>query len=344
MGLLTDKGQELLAEYNALQAGMENSPRYLAKVDSELDILFTDYIYRVFDTIWTVGAPIFAIIVTISLVMLGVRFMSGELSGEGIVQKIFIRLALVSLLGLWPFFDQIVVNGLLTLPNYFGSLLLSVSGTLPFGAVTPMQALDVYIAKSFFGVEIVEAEVGGFLQYVYQVFFIVISIGQVIPLAGGILISKAMVTFLTGLAPIFLMATFFESTKGMFEGYVRQILSPLILVMLIYGFIAVLMSIMDSMMGWLAVSLVEDGVRNGMFVTFFTIGSVFTFMAWNIQGQASGIAGGYVTPIFKPGAATGAAAGAGMSAFFRKDRNGASMATKLGSEIRKAFRNLSGKG
>jgi type IV secretion system protein VirB6 len=136
-------------------------------------------------------------------------------------------------------------------------------------------------------------EASGFLDFTPIAVGVLIWVGTLValvPVALALILSKLALGVLLGLAPFALVLYMFESTKGIWEGYLRQVLNFAIIPTLIYSLLGLVLSMMKDLSRPLADTKELPGLETVGPYLFMML--LCAALATQVLSWSSGISGG----------------------------------------------------
>ncbi len=152
----------------------------------------------------------------------------------------------------------------------------------------------------------------GLAMTALMIFLIGISMGLLI-------FAKVALAFIVGLVPLFSLALFFKSTKGLFEGLMRALWMTWLLPILIYSVLAFVFFVTDQMANT-AINKIngQNSFDFGYIVPLFILYGCGTYLMFQVKDLAYGITGGFQ---MSGNAVKGLAAGAAGKVISRATQN-----------------------
>jgi len=309
MGLFTDKGQVLADELANVGVTDFAGTGYLSELDNQLSFYLDDFFYSNFTNLWEyMNAFIIALLALWTIIQV-LRWFNGHLGSQpgDVIWQLLKAPILIAFWSSWEFVDETIFAIFMNTPMELGSVVMTGGDTGAFGVDSPLMALDLYARKMSILIELLEIEGSGFQKYIYIISFNLLTIFLIIPLAAALLLAKMGITVSLALAPIFVTAAMFDLTKGLFEGWLKDLAASSVLIILAYAIMGLVLHVMNYQTIGLSRSIADDGIRSGSMTSFIIISSIIIYYVWQIQNKATAIAGSMALKPFTPGAGTLAA-------------------------------------
>ncbi|MBL4753692.1 MAG: type IV secretion system protein [Flavobacteriales bacterium] len=135
-----------------------------------------------------------------------------------------------------------------------------------------------------------------------------------------IVLAKIAVGVLLGLAPIFIGLLMFGGTKGLFEGWLRQLLNYAIIPLLTYTILLFCIAMLQAPMDSLEAATASGDLNAGAVLPFIFSCIVGFLLLLQVMGITSAIAGGVSLSTLGSGAAAGRLAGKGFGKGYGKSK------------------------
>lgn len=129
----------------------------------------------------------------------------------------------------------------------------------------------------------------GFALVIYAIFLIVLA--------------KIALAILLGLAPLFLSFMMFATTRGLFEGWLRQLMNFALIPILTYSVLIFAVALVSPLAGGLYDASTHAGAQTNDIYQFILSAAVSVILLNQVMGIASGIAGGMQLSTLSPIAA-----------------------------------------
>lgn len=182
------------------------------------------------------------------------------------------------------FFSTVFIDG----PAYIAGVLVGAAGG-PGGAASLNESIGTAIMKGYEAGTQIMAN-GGWTNwgpYLTGVFVMAVVILFAAYALFLVIMSQFAIVVLIILAPIFVPLILFERTRGIFEGWLRQVINFALIPILTYAVLALVLN--------MVVSYANDTAASGSLVSALPLVAaavVGTLLEMQIMGVAGGIAGG----------------------------------------------------
>lgn len=227
----------------------------------------------------------------LQLVMGTARITIGE-----IVSRVARMLLIVSVVGEWQNFNDLVYSWLSKTPEAAGRAILGATGT---GISDPTDGLSkIWMtanqAASAF------AEQSGYLSILPSMtgFLIMACVAVFLAVALAILIlSKVMMWVLVATAPIFIACMLFDRTRGLGNAWVQQVLTYALIPLFVYVVAAFLIATMEPELTKVTNAAGQRLLQLSDVSAFLLLCCAGAFVLFNIQTLAQGVTGGVAAGI-----------------------------------------------
>jgi len=300
---------KLLDEFNAIGVTDVSDGNFFLNISRKIDILLNTFIYDVFQAYAVEITLLMSSIIALFIVATAFRLLKGDLEGDWV--KLSWKFGYPGIIFVvvtsYAVFYQGIVSIVQALPNEFGSIALKATNAAPMGVTDPLHAMSIFFKKSLKAIDIILAVGDGWLKYAFVLLMFIVVCAIAIPILSTLLIAKVGTAVFLGMASIFLVFSIFETTKGIFEAWVRALLGFAVMLLLAHVLIALVMSLMHVTMMDMAVGFNGGKVGFSTLGAYFFLGGCSYFIVNEAQGLAKGLAGGYVMSTFAAGKASSSA-------------------------------------
>lgn len=203
----------------------------------------------------------------------------------------------------WEIFSTTLYPVVTNAPDQIGGIMLAAAGsgdsTSINGTLGTMYNQIVYAASqmmfetdiSAFGMKLIGFALGAviFAMIIYAVFLIVLA--------------KVALAVLLGLAPLFIALMTFSVTRGLFEGWLRQLMNFALIPLITYGVLIFVIAIIGSMADDIATAAKAGSLTVTKAYPLILAAGVSVILLNQVMGIASGLAGGMQLSTLSPIAA-----------------------------------------
>ena len=162
-----------------------------------------------------------------------------------------------------------------------------------------------------------EASLTSWSPVLFAVVIFIVTVLAIVYITFLVMLAKLAVAVLLGLAPFFILLYLFESTKSIFEGWLRQLLTFALIPVFLYGLLALVIQIVETMSDQMLAATAASvwGITHvGPYALVMLVSLLLTTQ---VMGWAAGVAGGFslsTVGAFRSSGRAALATGAGMVA------------------------------
>lgn len=127
------------------------------------------------------------------------------------------------------------------------------------------------------------------------------GIGMLLATVGVLLAAKIVLAFLLAVGPVFIAFFLFETTRGLFDGWLRTTLAFALAPLATTVFSAAMLMMLQPFLAVLSTNARQEVFDMGVIVTIALIVAVFALIMTMALRVGAGIAGGFSTPRASPG-------------------------------------------
>ena len=138
-----------------------------------------------------------------------------------------------------------------------------------------------------------EASLTSWSPVLFALLILVVTILAVVYITFLVMLSKLAIAVLLGVGPFFILLYLFESTKSIFEGWVRQLLSFALIPVFLYGLLALVISIVQVMSNQMLEATQSQTWGITHVGPYALVMLVTLLLTTQVMGWASGVAGGF---------------------------------------------------
>ena len=271
---------------------------FIGELLDRIDASGQNFSQRAYEALGQDLEPLLRLLFILAVLFYGIQLFLGtsRLSVAEIVgrlARVFVILALVST---WSNFNDLVYEWLTEVPEAAGRAILAASGT---GITEPSNGLSeiwrtANVAAAAF------SEQAGYFSVLPALIGMIIMVfaGLFVAVALGILVlAKVVLWVLLGTAPIFISCFFFGSTRSYAMGWLNQSLLYAIIPLFVYVIAAFLIAAMEPELTSIDQISGNRELTLSDFAAFIMLCLAGSFVLFQVQSLAQGIAGGLATPI-----------------------------------------------
>lgn len=170
-----------------------------------------------------------------------------------------------------------------------------------------------------------EASLTSWSPVLFALIIFIVTMLAVVYITFLVMLAKLAIAVLLGVAPFFILLYLFESTKSIFEGWLRQLITFALIPIFLYGLLALIINIITVMSNQMAAATASEawGITHvGPYVLVMLVSLLLTTQ---VMGWAAGVAGGFslssVNAFRNSAIATGAGAALAYRGIARRLRN-----------------------
>jgi len=262
-----------------------------------IDVAADTYVFNVYAAIAGEIAPTLRLLFILFLIFYGLAMMQGwiQTSIQDFTKNIFRICVIFIFATMWTWFNELVYPFFTDSPAYLGQILLAADPNSIFYASSINETLGSIYDQGMY--------VAGFLMYEHggitnlSMVFTGLLVGVVTLLMVGyatflIAMAKVAIAVLLGFAPVMIAFMVFSATRGIFEGWLRQVINFALIPLLTYGILIFVISMASPFVNQLAIQA-QSGMTGSIEVFPFVLCCIVGFLLLlQTMGIASGIAGG----------------------------------------------------
>ena len=263
-----------------------------------------------FDT--AAETPVLAV-ATLALVVIGYLLLTGQLSLQAgqFFPRLFRWVVLVALLLNMPLIFDRAFNLVTAVPNAVAVFLLG-SGPIANEAAV-IDLIEKVMNAGIDAASKIWAN-SGYLDITSHVISsMLLSSGLILAVLAAVLlmVSKLGVGILLAVAPFFLTLRLFDVGKGLFEGWLRQLLTFALIPIFVYSLIALNFTILNAAYGQLNTAVASPaGLTFTAAIPYLLVCSVNMILLTQVMGWAGGVGGGIALAVSAGGVMGGVATAA----------------------------------
>lgn len=162
-----------------------------------------------------------------------------------------------------------------------------------------------------------EASLTSWSPVVFALLILIVTILAVVYITFLVMLAKLAVAVLLGVAPFFILLYLFESTKSIFEGWLRQLMSFALIPVFLYGLLALVIGIIDTMSDQMLLATENEAWGITHVGPYALVMLVSLLLTTQVMGWTSGVAGGFSLSSVNAFRNTAIATGAGAALAYR---------------------------
>ena len=299
---------QLLTEFNAIGVTDVSDGDFFLNISRKIDYLLDTFIFDLYSEYAANITLIIGLVIGLFFVVTAFRIFKGDIKDD--LRQLLWRFGypsiVLALITSYALYHQAIVSIAYDFPNEFGQLALKATHASPMGVNDPLQAMSIFFKKSLKAIDIILAVGDGWIKYLFVAGMFALICAIAIPILSVLLIAKVGTAVFLGMGQLFLLMSIFESTKGIFEAWLRSLIGFVLMLLLSHVLIALIMSIMHLSMMDIAQGFNGGRVSFSTLGAYFFLGGCSYFVVREAQGLAKGLAGGYVMKTYSAGASTAA--------------------------------------
>jgi type IV secretion system protein VirB6 len=246
---------------------------------------------------------------------------------------------IVALLSAWPTFQRLVVDVAFSAPAGVGGEMLNLLGTGSGGQSGVVGGIDRFYDKMMDAAAsyMARADLTNLDFYVAAGFVWAVTLLAMFFAFGFLLVAKLATALILGVGPIFIALFLFAGTRGLFEGWLRSLLTFSLVPLFLLTSLAMLLAITSGTVDTIHAEAAAGNMTWDNLVLLLVITAGFALLFVQIPHITAGIAGGVsIGGIGAALAAAGIGGAAGAIASGRLTARGGSLAYALRSPAARA--------
>ncbi len=166
-----------------------------------------------------------------------------------------------------------------------------------------------------------EASLTSWSPVIFALIILIVTVLAVVYITFLVMLAKLAVAVLLGVAPFFILLYLFESTKTIFEGWLRQLISFALIPIFLYGLLALVINIVRTMSDQMVDATANEVWGITHVGPYALVMLVSLLLATQVMGWAAGVGGGFslssVGALSRVSRRTALATGAGAALAYR---------------------------
>jgi type IV secretion system protein VirB6 len=271
---------------------------FIGELLDRIDASGQNFSQRAYEALSQDIEPLLRLLFIVAVLFYGVQLFLGtsRLSVAEIIGRLARVLVILIIVTSWANFNSLFYQWITTVPEEAGRAILTASAT---GVTEPTNGLSqiwktANIAAAAF------SEQAGYLSVLPALIGMIIMVfaGLFVAIALGILVlAKVVLWVLLGTAPVFISCFFFNATRSYAMGWLNQSLLYAIIPLFVYVIAAFLIAAMEPELT--KINRISGGreLRLSDFAAFIMLCLAGSFVLFQVQSLAQGIAGAFATAI-----------------------------------------------
>lgn len=274
---------------------MEN---FIGELVDRIDASGQNFSQNAYEALGQEIEPLLRLLFIVAVLFYGVQLILGtsRLTVAEIIGRLARVLVILIIVTSWANFNSLFYEWITTVPEEAGRAILAASAT---GVTEPTNGLS-QIWKTANVAAAAFSEEAGYLSVLPALIGMIIMVfaGLFVAMALGILVlAKVVLWVLLGTAPVFISCFFFNATRSYALGWLNQSLLYAIIPLFVYVIAAFLIAAMDPELTKINRMSDDRTLRLSDFAAFIMLCLAGSFVLFQVQSLAQGIAGGLATAI-----------------------------------------------
>lgn len=201
---------------------------------------------------------------------------------------------IVALLSAWPTFQRLVVDVAFGAPTGIANEMLTILSTASGGEAGVIGAVDGFYDKMMDAAAsyVNKADLTNLDYYFAAGFVWIVTILAMFFAFGFLLISKLATALILGVGPIFIALFLFGGTRGLFEGWLRSLVTFALVPMFLLTSLAMLMAMVDGTVATIQAEALAGDMTWDNLVLLMVVTAGFALLFTQIPNVTASIAGG----------------------------------------------------
>jgi type IV secretion system protein VirB6 len=201
---------------------------------------------------------------------------------------------IVALLSAWPTFQRLVVEVAFGAPTGIANEMLTILSTASGGQAGVIGAVDAFYDKMMDAAAsyMNKADLTNLDYYFAAGFVWIVTILAMFFAFGFLLISKLATALILGVGPIFIALFLFGGTRGLFEGWLRSLVTFALVPMFLLTSLAMLMAMVDGTVATIQAEALAGDMTWDNLVLLMVVTAGFALLFTQIPNVTASIAGG----------------------------------------------------
>ena len=252
------------------------------------------FIFDAWNNFIVAGRPWVLLMSVLFVVITGYLMLTGRLSLS--LSELFPRIVKwLAVITIVLNFDAMIIllfNLFTNVPEAVATSLANIGGETEGsinGSVGLVWSQGMEAAQNIFA----EAGLTTWSPIIFGILVLIVTLLAVVYITFLLMLAKLAVAVLLGLAPFFIVLYIFDATRPVFEGWLRQLISFALIPVFLYGLLALLLSMMNTMSQEM-LEATANGVWGITHVGPYALVMVVSLLlSTQVMGWAAGVGGGF---------------------------------------------------
>ena len=252
------------------------------------------FIFDAWNNFIVAGRPWVLLMSVLFVVITGYLMLTGRLSLS--LSELFPRIVKwLAVIAIVLNFDAMIIllfNLFTNVPEAVATSLANIGGETEGsinGSVGLVWSQGMEAAQNIFA----EAGLTTWSPIIFGILVLIVTLLAVVYITFLLMLAKLAVAVLLGLAPFFIVLYIFDATRPVFEGWLRQLISFALIPVFLYGLLALLLSMMNTMSQEM-LEATANGVWGITHVGPYALVMVVSLLlSTQVMGWAAGVGGGF---------------------------------------------------
>ena len=252
------------------------------------------FIFDAWNNFIVAGRPWVLLMSVLFVVITGYLMLTGRLSLS--LSELFPRIVKwLAVIAIVLNFDAMIIllfNLFTNVPEAVATSLANIGGETEGGingSVGLVWSQGMEAAQNIFA----EAGLTTWSPIIFGILVLIVTLLAVVYITFLLMLAKLAVAVLLSLAPFFIVLYIFDATRPVFEGWLRQLISFALIPVFLYGLLALLLSMMNTM----SQEMLEATANGAWGIThvgpYALVMVVALLLSTQVMGWAAGVGGGF---------------------------------------------------
>jgi len=238
-------------------------------------------------------SPLFFTLTAVYIGFVFIKMMRGHYDANDFVMLILRAVIILTLVLNYGYFCLFIYDIFTNAPLELCKAITINNGSVE--SVSVSYALDNFLKEGREAVAKIFS-LGSWTNPTYTIFGVILFIMILITsafAAGLIVLAKCASTVLLGLSPIFIFFALYDSTKGLFESYIRQLITYALIPVMTCTILMILLSVSNSAIDSLKTHITSN------FISLIPLGLmciIQVFLLLQVKAKCAAISGGFAMP------------------------------------------------
>lgn len=138
-----------------------------------------------------------------------------------------------------------------------------------------------------------EASLTSWSPVLFALIILIVTILAIVYITFLVMLAKLAIAVLLGVAPFFILLYLFESTRNVFEGWLRQLITFALIPVFLYGLLALVIEIIETMSDQMVTATSNEAWGITHVGPYALVMLVSLLLTTQVVGWAAGVAGGF---------------------------------------------------